>query len=175
MNQKTFEIGTRILVSTFPDRNIDMETYWELLKDMDDKRFLLAVKDLCSTTTELYPNTNLVAIIREKGMSRERLTAGEAWSEVMKQVSATGSYGTPTFENPLVTRAVDCIGWKAICMSTMISVERSHFFKIFDQLKEREQKEKILLPDVKNGFKELLGTVVKSIGVSKDIEAEGFK
>lgn len=163
MKRETFKSGLRILMTTFPDRNIDLEVYWELLKDMDDKRFLLAVKDICSTTTELYPNTNLVAMLREKGMSRNRLTAGEAWGEVMKEVSRTGSYGVPVFDNSLVGKAVECIGWKTICMSTMISVERAHFLKIFDQLEERDKKEKMLLPEVDSGFKELLNGVVKKI------------
>jgi len=154
MNKENFNIGMRILVGTFPDKSFDMKVYWEFLKDMDDKAFIWAIKDICSTIAEIYPNTNIIALIRAKGLNRYDLTAGEAWAVVLATVSSVGGYGKPRFTDPLIAKAVDCIGWKDICRSEKIGIERSHFIKVFDQLKERDNKDKLLLPEVKQ---DLLG------------------
>lgn len=162
-SKEVFQKGMGLLQATFPDKALDLDVYWELLGDIDDGVFLLAIKDLCSTTREIYPNTNMIALIREKGMSRNKLTAGEAWAVVLGEVSRTGSYGYPRFDDPIVAKAVDCIGWRTICLSTMIGVERSHFIKVYDQLKERDHNERVALPEVTEGFKELANNVAKKL------------
>lgn len=43
------------------------------------------------------------------------IDVGGAWGEVQRAVASVGSYRTPTFDNPAVAYAVECLGWKAIC------------------------------------------------------------
>jgi len=50
-----------------------MEVYFELLKDLKDECFLMAVMDVCKTQKEIYPGTNLIAILRERTMDINRL------------------------------------------------------------------------------------------------------
>jgi hypothetical protein len=59
-------------------------------------------------------------------------------------VASVGSYGTPTFDDVLTQKAVDCIGWRDICMSETIGVERAHFIKAYNNLKQREQNNRIV-------------------------------
>jgi hypothetical protein len=134
------------LVIAFPDRDFDMEIYWEFLRDLDDFQFLKAVRDFITTRKELYPSSNPIALLRELALNGTRLIGGEAWGEVMREISRTGSRGSPKFSSPLIGKAVDCIGWNTICQSQNISVERAHFLKIYDSLAERERNDHLLLP-----------------------------
>lgn len=154
MNKKTFEAGMAYLVECFTHKDISMPVAWDLLKDLDDRKFMIAVKDVCSTTKELYPGTNIIALIREIVLSGKDLIAGEAWEEVMEQVSKVGSYGKPQFKDMTTEKAVNCIGWKDICMSEKIAVERSHFMKIYDTLLKREKDNRVKIPEVKNLIEE---------------------
>jgi len=149
MIKQTFDTGMRILVGTFPEKSFDMKVFWEMLKDLDDKLYIFAIKDICSTISEIYPNTNIIALIRDKALNRGNITAGEAWAIVLSSVSSIGGYGTPRFEDDIIARTVECVGWKDICRSTKIGIERAHFIKAFEQLKTRDSKNKVLLPEVK--------------------------
>ena len=55
----------------------------------------------------------------------------------MRGVRDVGSYGTPTWSTPELARAVDAVGWLAICLSQSPGVERSHFLRIYAALRER--------------------------------------
>ena len=56
-----------MLISTcFPNRKFEPEFYFELLKDLKDGPFLEAVIDICKNLKELYPDSNLLAILRDK-------------------------------------------------------------------------------------------------------------
>ena len=169
MNHKTFESGMALLGGAFSDKNIDMVVFWELLKDMDDEEFLMSIRDICTTMTEIYPGTNLVGLIRENKVSNRTISGGEGWSEVMSEISRVGHYGTPTFTDAVTERAVSCIGWKTICISENIGVERAHFLKIYEQLKDRHIKTEKQLPEIADYHKQrqiqqLTDGVLKKMG-----------
>lgn len=50
-----------------PERFLALE---ELLSDLTDEQFLRGVRFVCLEKEEIYPNTNLVAMIRSKGTAR---------------------------------------------------------------------------------------------------------
>lgn len=149
MKKETLQKGMILLTATFPDKHMEASIFWELLHDLDDMQFLLAIKDICSSTEDIYPGTNIVAKIRKSALSTKKLLSGESWEQVLKQVSSVGSYGNPDFDDVLTAKAVACIGWKTICQSELISVERAHFIKIYDQLLSRDVKEEVQLPECK--------------------------
>lgn len=149
MEQATFKKGIGILFECFPHKSINMDIAWDLLKDLDDRRFMVAIRDICSATVDLYPNTNIIALLREITLSGKSLLSGEAWAEVMKEVSRVGSWGEPVFKEDTTRKAVEAIGWKAICQSENIGIERAHFLKVYDALEKREHKESVRLPEVK--------------------------
>jgi len=143
MQKEIFKQGLAVLCATFTDRKFNAKVYWELLNDIDDKQFLLAIKDVCSTITDVYPGTNLIAVIRDRALSGTYKLSGEAWEDVLKEVSRVGHWGDPKFEDKLTEKAVNCIGWKEICASELIGVERSHFIKAYDQMASREKSEDV--------------------------------
>lgn len=48
----------------FPGLNLDPKLYWEILNDLDGEYYLKAVMITIRDTKELYPGSNLIAIIR---------------------------------------------------------------------------------------------------------------
>ena len=140
MDRKVFEQGCTVLVKTFQDKQFDVNIMWEFLKDLSNYQFITAIKKLVLTAREIYKSTNIVALIRELALLAPKKSAGEAWLEVLKEVSYTGSWGQPRpFSSSLIRQAVDIIGWKTICMSETIAIERAHFFKVYDTLVDRHK------------------------------------
>ena len=152
MKKEIFKKGLALLLKTFPNKEISPEVSWAILKDLTDAEFETAVLDIISTRAEIYPNTNMIALIRTRARKQDRLTSGEAWSMVLSEVRRVGSYGQPDFKDPLISKAVECVGWKSICLSETIGVERAHFFKAYDSLDKRESEEQIRLPKMIDGI-----------------------
>jgi hypothetical protein len=50
----------------FPAINIQPDIYYRLLDDLREDNFLGGINKICREVRELFPNTNLVALIREK-------------------------------------------------------------------------------------------------------------
>lgn len=138
MTEEVFKKGLSVLAVQFPEKNFDASIMWDFLKDLTDEQYMLAINKIITTQKEINRATNIVALIREQGLVKDREIPAEAWSAVLKEVSRTGSYGVPKFSNPLITRAVECIGWRNICLSENPGIERAHFLKIYEQLQNRE-------------------------------------
>lgn len=112
---------------------------YEMLSDMTGEQFQKGVKTFCLKHKEIYPNTNIIAYIREYGfVDQNRMSATEAWGEVLKWVSKVGSYGKPEFSDETVAKAVECIGWRDICSSENVGVERAHFMRAYESLVNRD-------------------------------------
>ena len=159
-----FGKGMDMLADAFPERKFGLESYWRAIGDLTDKEFLEAVLEITMTTKEVYPGTNIMALIREKAKHIERSSVGEAWSEVLSAIRSVGSYGYPIFSSLAIKKAVDGVGWREMCMSEKIAIERAHFYKIYEELVDREEQEAIAPPsDVLKLF---------SRGIGKSIEGE---
>jgi len=146
MTKKTFEQGIAKLIFAFPDKKFETQIIWEYLQDLSDLEFKKAVDEIIATQKDLYPGTNIIALIRERAKTKLRLTSAEAWGIVKNQISQIGSYGQPKFEDPIIAKAVGILGWRELCMSENQEIDRAHFFKVYDSLVERE-KNSIMLPE----------------------------
>lgn len=162
MNKQIFKRGLGLLVSCFPDKDFNSTVYWELLQDLSDKAYLKAVKEVCQSQLEIYPGTNIIAIIRQKATVKLHLLAGEAWGKILKALQGyPGKKGSPDFGDPVINKAVDCVGWKQLFNSEKLSIERVYFVKVYEQLVERENKEDVLaLPE---GGAKLIPEVQKNV------------
>lgn len=132
---------------------------YEMLKDLTEEGFLRSIETIIKTEKNIYPGTNIIALIREKATDDiNKPLPGEAWEEIIGQVRSVGSYGTPTFSNPLIKKAMDAIGWNEICMSnSQDNIIRAHFMKIYESYAQREDSERQLgLPNIAVGFQRLL-------------------
>lgn len=146
MRNEIFKKGFALLLKTFPDKQFPPEIAWKLLMDLSDAEFEKAILNILTTHIEIYPNTNIIALIREKAkLDTHQLTAGEAWGEVLYEISRVGHYGCPKFSNPTISSAVYYIGWREMCMSEKIAIERAHFFKVFENLQQRENRERLYI------------------------------
>lgn len=134
--------GLRIIEGHFPKLNMtkDQIDVWRvMLSDLNNEQFIRGVKTFCLAHREIYPTTNVIAHIRQYALTDpNRKTSAEAWGEVLREVSRVGFYGEPRFSTDEVKRAVDCVGWKAICLSEQIGVERAHFMKAYDGIVQRD-------------------------------------
>lgn len=129
-----------LLCSSFPDRNFDSKAFWFLLIDLSDEKFLNAIQSICQSKVNIYPGTNVIAMIREKALSQDRLLLpAEAFEIVMREISNVGNYGTPRFNDPVVQKTVNAMGWKELCRSDTedINIVRSQFMKIFETFQSR--------------------------------------
>lgn len=136
-----------------PSKNHQIKCWFESLKDLTDEQFRRGVKRFCQLHLEVYPNTNVPGYIRKYGTLEDfdQLTEGEAWALVTKEQARVGGfYGVPNINNSIVQKAVECIGWRQICLAENLEATRAHFFKIYNSLLERERNQKIFGLEVGN-------------------------
>lgn len=151
LNEKVFQEGISILTTSF--KNIVLEkpqikVIKLLLSDLTDDEFTGAVLRFCRNRKEIYPGSNISALIREEvsNFSSKELTAEEAWGIVQKDISNDGIYGfTVKYKNyPAIKNTVETIGWGNICHGEESnSALRAHFFRTYDAYKNRADNDKI--------------------------------
>lgn len=149
--QLTERVG--LLAASFPSVAITGATisaYVEMLKDIPLDVLDAAIRQVLAEN-KFFPS---IAELREKALAlshpaSQHMTGYEAWETVMRELRRVGVYGQPRFDDPLITRAVECIGWFELCNSEMAGVDRAHFAKIYDQLVQREKSEARLLPEAR--------------------------
>lgn len=69
MKSETFSKGIAILSMCFPNLDLNPERIQlmhELLNDLSDEVFIQSIRNMAQNLKEIYPNTNLIAHIREK-------------------------------------------------------------------------------------------------------------
>lgn len=132
-------------------------TYEDMLDPVDEELLFTAAKDWISKGNRFIPNAGqLFATAKDLELRAEaRLTSGEAWDLVMQEVRRVGSYGSPELP-PLVLKAVNAVGgWRELCLSTELMVNRAHFYKAYDALEGREVEQKRAHPLVARQIKAL--------------------
>jgi hypothetical protein len=147
MKKHNFDKGMAALLCAFPDRKFDCNIFWTFLSDLKDDEFLKSIADIISTKSELYPGTNVIALIREKGKLKEDMTAGEAWAICLREIRRVGSYDYPKSLDPLIEKVISIMGWRDLCLSDNMIADRAHFMKIYDNLVIRKRSEAMLLPE----------------------------
>lgn len=130
-----------IFFKSFPNKKIELDICWEMLKDIPEDQFRTSIKKIIAAKDEIYQSTNIVALIRKNAIIKNVLLAGEAWAEVLRTVSSIGSYGNPIFKEEIIFKAVECVGWRNICLSENIGVERAHFMKVYESLASKAKED----------------------------------
>lgn len=124
-----------------------LKVYVNALLDISPELLAAAVNQLLAQS-KFFPS---VAEIRQMCLSLTstvgRLPTGmEAWGEVLKQIRETGYYGQPYFENALIAKAVQAIGWQNLCSSENQVADRAHFAKVYDAMVIRAELDAKWLP-----------------------------
>ena len=117
MQDQAFSKGMAVLLATYPGMESKPATLviWrELLDDLDDAPFLNAVYRFCREEKQLYPGTNVVALIRERAVSS---TSGiVALTRLEDAMHRVGAYQSVVFDDPVIHLAVDRMGgWPKLC------------------------------------------------------------
>jgi hypothetical protein len=110
---------------------------WEMaLQDVDDREFERAVL-LIMRTRERPPVNMAAAILKE--IEAENFSAEEAWGKVVLEISRTGWYGEPKFDDSAITKAVQIMGWKDLCNTPNreMGVTRAHFYRTYEACRKR--------------------------------------
>lgn len=116
------------------------------MSDLSDEAFLKGIEKFCAQHAEIYPGTNIIPIIRRYALVDDLTypSTGEAWQMVMDEMRRVGGfYGKPNAQNPLVQKAIECVGWNDICISDKPGVVRSHFMQAYEGLVQREKERKL--------------------------------
>lgn len=155
MTKTTFKKGMTIFTACIKDFPLDKDkaaVWFRLLKDMPDELFLEAVHRVCQTEKNIYPGTNIVAMIREStgGMSIDA-SAALAWEKAYGALISHGN-NSVVFDDPIIHAVIYNLGgWIKFCemMSSDMKWWRKDFERLYTSL--------ISVPNL-NPPKRLMGT-----------------
>lgn len=89
------------------------------------------------TTAKYWPTP---ADIREAALLLTKKNgppaAADAWLEVLEKLNP---HLRPAWSHPLIGKAVQALGYVALCVSETPAIDRAHFLRIYGQLLEREK------------------------------------
>lgn len=154
----------RQLVAAYPNAQVTVETiavYDRLLSDIPPSE-LQTVVDQCVATCKFLPT---VAEIRDKWNSLTAAlgqpSAAEAWGEVLKEIRRVGWIGAPEFANPAIAQVVKMMGWRELCSSENVVADRAHFMRMYDQVIERSNEVRKLLPGARDMAERHVGKLTR--------------
>lgn len=140
-----------VMAAGYPNTQITKQTidvYLMMLKDVPLDILTTAIQQ-CMAESEFLPT---VAKIRGKAVALCAPVAPEpleAWGIVQKEIQRVGFYHSPTFDDPIIAKAVDCIGWKDICLSENAIADRAHFSKVYVGLVRQAENDRRLIPQAR--------------------------
>jgi len=136
------------MTTAYPNTQITSATvsvYVSMLKDIPLEILGPAIQQSMAES-EFLPT---IARIRDKALYLTRPVAPEpleAWGIVVKEIQHTGFYCSPHFDDPVIAKAVDCIGWQTLCSSENQVADRAHFSQIYESLLRRAENDRRMLP-----------------------------
>lgn len=142
-----------VLAACFPTvqmSDASINAYVVMLKDIPVEVLKAAVEQSIAES-EFLPT---IAKLRDKAFVlsssvSQMPSAFEAWGIVLKEMQQRGFYRSPQFENSIIAKAVEAIGWRALCVSENQVADRAHFVKVYESLVLREIQNAKLLPTVR--------------------------
>ena len=120
-----------------------MISVWaEMLEDLTYPQVNAAVRALFQTNT-FMPS---IAEIRQTVVKMQRgpvRQGAEGWRDFLDAVSRFGFYRDPEFNDPLVARCVDALGWQTLCSSENQVSDRARFIDLYDALAASQRDEHV--------------------------------
>ena len=175
MNKKEFAIFASALKTYYPKEKIlpneqAMELWFNQLQDIPYKVAELTLNKWVATS-KWSPS---IADIREQAsgiIQGEGKDWGEAWQEVLRCISKYGFYREEEALNnmdKLTRKVVRRLGFKNICLSEDIQVDRANFRMIYEQEQSKEKQAAQLPPKIK----ELMASMPVMLGEEEDLEKQ---
>jgi len=134
--------------------------YARVLQDIPDDLLEAAAINIMASPGAFFPT---VGDWRQSALDLQWNELGipssfEAWQEVMTEIRRCSDYykytpeqgrKDPVWSTPLVENAVAAIGYRQILESDNIDITRAHFYKAYDAIKNRREKQFRMLPEVR--------------------------
>lgn len=149
----------------FKPSELTPEIYFQTLQDIPSDELKVAVLHCLTEAGRAFAPS--IGEIRGAVSDLRRASANvpsvyDAWQEVCREFSLTGSYGAPSFTSPLIDRVVKNLGWRNLCMSENQVADRARFVQAYEQLLERATREDMLLPEVRGYIETRGGTLLEA-------------
>jgi len=158
MNKKEFIIITEVIMSFFPnfEKKISTDTrlkiWFEMFQDLNYKSTELALKKVLIDSKYMPTVSEIRQAVAEIENPDNSITGSEAWGQVIKAIGRYGIYEPKKALDSMdqrVSTLVKRFGWKDICLSEKIAVERSNFMKLWEEQQQKEVKYTALPGSVK--------------------------
>ena len=157
------------------DPALARQIYHRVLSDVDGDLLESATMQWLSTAKPFHPTPGELRELCYTLIKSDAPSAEEAWGIVKKAIRQFGSYRKPEFSSNVIAETVEIMGWIELCMSENEEADRAHFWRIYAQVSERDKRETIMLPAVKNNLQqlkqskaqELIGNTVKALTAGK--------
>ena len=176
-------------VSMFPDCRLDDRGLLMYAKAMSDipAEAVNAAMLVLIRRAKFFPRVadivDAVKSLTEVSSDSGKLTAGEAWEEVMANVKNTGVYGEWKFSTPEVERAARQFGISELCMLEMrdVNTARAQFRDIYNlAVKADGQKQELKRVLGRVGQRDLAqiaeyAAAIASFKSVKELKAEGIE
>jgi len=120
-------------------------TYWD---DIPANLFLAAVRSICSQRTEMFPGSNIYALVRKEaliGIASRDISPQEAWANLSGHLRKTtpvlssqmGDLRVPLGSLDDITReTVRLVGYEQIAYDSSVFVKKE-FLEVYQTLKQR--------------------------------------
>ena len=143
LTKKGFAEGINLLSITFPNLELSEKTLkvWkQLLDDLTDEQFKEGILRICRDTKELYPNSNIVALIRDQIIDNVEERAFLLWNTVVKTMRTHGVYRSVKFDDPVIHSVIELMGgWIEFCHMQTDKWMRKEFINVYKILSKRDK------------------------------------
>lgn len=155
MTKTEFKNFTKALQTYYPREDIlPTREAFELWYDqLNDLPYSLAEVSL-KTWVAFNKWSPTIADIREQAFTitnGDKKTWSEAWEDVLQAIRIYGSYREGEALDSLddaTQKAVKAIGFKKLCWSDNLSIDRAHFRDLYNESAEKTKKQAILPPQI---------------------------
>ena len=164
MKKKIFQGGMKQLALSFNTEVNETRTqlYWENLKDLKNEDFEKAVKFIIQNN-KFFP---AIAEIRQVTRNSDQDVL-EAWNEFRDEIREHGVYSLPQFKKPILHQVVRFLGgWQTVSYVERKDMPflRRDFIEIYKVLRQREEIDKIQLPEPAEKKKIMLDIIKEKEG-----------
>lgn len=126
--------------------------YHRILGDVDYRLLESATMQWLSSDKPFHPTPGQLRDMALTLMTRDELSADEAWSEVLTALRDVGYYRIPQWSSERIETALKAFGrWKDFCLVEFdqLSFVRAQFLKIYDAQSKRIHDDRLMLPETK--------------------------
>lgn len=157
MTRKAFGRGMAMFMAVTRKKysEADQEIFFDLLQGLEEGPFFLAIKSICKRQEEIYPNTNIIALIlgRYRQISKPRISGAQAWEMLIK---ASESWELQRDLDPVILRTKETLGvewWNLVpgggfeISPVKLNFVRKDFLNFYEQLSDKAESQSELLSD----------------------------